>query len=244
MTIESGDKFGNGDGPEDEDEELTRKKEREAERRVEIEKLPIFDTVKRMEQAEDVEEMKKLVPEFLGQLREDLGIELTDDVTSLYKEMQDKHFLVRLENLGKVLRSLRDKLPFEVGGASDHYANAVIPESDGLRIAFSEGDAVGPARILIGFDVKSAVSFDPKDLEISSIDADKLDPFRDQAKRAALCRHISGKLKPEDIKHLIIRIPRKMFPEKEFTEEEIGKEDPFIFRGARVSAEDKLEEDS
>ncbi|MEK7464594.1 MAG: hypothetical protein AAB617_02335 [Patescibacteria group bacterium] len=186
-----------------------------------------------MESAQSSAELKKLIPLLIDRLEKDFGIRFTDDITSLYKEMQEKRFLVRLENIRRVVEGVYEKRGFKIGDKEDHYANAVVPENEGLRIAFSEGEAPGPVRFLVGFDVKSAIGFDPNGLEVSDIETDESD-LRDTAKRRALLRHVSGNLEPENIHHFIMRIPRAAFPEERMTEEEAKNKGGFIFRGARL----------
>jgi hypothetical protein len=146
--------------------------------------------------------------------------------------MQKNKFLVRLESLSRILAAIEKGAPIPVGNENDHYANAVIPENEGLRIAFAEGDAPGPIRLLVGFDFRAAIGFDPKGLEVHEIDLDELDP-RDQVKRAAFCRHVRGNLNPEQIKYLILRIPKNLFPKNMITEED-KKYGQFVFRGAEL----------
>lgn len=200
-----------------------------------LEKEPqskIFEVVEKMESADNEEEMREATAEFFDEL-DNLDIKLTPDVTSLYREMEEKRYLVRLEQLRKVMEAVIDKKPIHIGDKEDHYANAVVPHNEGLKIAFAEGDAPGPVRLLIGFGMKSAIGFNPDNLGVSDIKPDEVD-LRNQFVRSALCRHVSGDLRPEDIEYLIMRVPRHLFPKKFLSEREAKEKSRFIFRGARL----------
>ncbi|HEY9586197.1 MAG TPA: hypothetical protein VJJ27_00965 [Candidatus Paceibacterota bacterium] len=183
----------------------------------------------------DAREVKPLIEELLSLLEKDLGLKLTPDVTSLYREMQDRHYLARVENLGRIIEALSSRKPIDIGGDDDRYANAVVPEKEGLQIAFAEGDAdaPGPIRLLIGFDFRSLIGFDPNGLDIKPIAKGEFD-LRNQALRGGLCRHVSGELRVEMIREFVLRIPTKFFPEIALTDVELGDKPRFIFRGARL----------
>lgn len=192
----------------------------------------IIEVAERMENAESAEEMRELVSSFFEELM-GLDIELTPDVTALYQEMEERHDLVRLEQIKKVMEAVLERKPIAIGGGEDHYANAVVPDNEGLKIALSEGEAPGPVRLLVGFDIKSAIAFNPAGLEVSDIEQSEMD-IRNQNIRAALCRHVSGELKPEAIEYLIMRVPRHLFPDKLLTAEESKSKTGFVFRGSRI----------
>jgi hypothetical protein len=191
--------------------------------------------LEKLETANTIEEMQKALAELMHYLAEELEIELQPDVSKLYEEMQNERLLARLENLRRIVEAIEKKTPFKIGDENDHYANAVLPENEGLKIAFAEGNAPGPVRLLIGFDTRSLISFNPQGLEVHEIDIKESDP-RDPVKRLLLCRHVVGTLYPHQIKHLILRIPRSIFPENMLAEED-SRYKNFIFRGARLKHE-------
>lgn len=200
------------------------------------EKSIIVTIAQAMEKAETEEEMRKYINEFIDRLPNDLHVELTDDVNSVYDALSRDNLLVRLESPSVVVKSLVTNEPLHLGGGGDHYANTVIAENEGIKIALSEGEAPGPIRLLIGFDVRSAIGFDPKGIEVHDIDIDEFD-LRDTTLRSALCRHVEGNLKPENIKYLIMRIPKHFLEEKNLTDAERKKSSLFVFRVAKFSKE-------
>ena len=186
-----------------------------------------------MEEAADPERVRTFIQEFLQVLESEMHLEVSSEVDALYHEMQKEGQLVRLETISKIFDSLADNQPINLGPHEKKYANAVIPEKEGLRIAFAEGEAPGPIRFAMGFDIKSIMGFDPEGLQVSEIQLDDNDP-RDQVARFAYTRHVSGNLPPENIKTFVMRIPRKLFPPEKLTEIERGKLPPFIFRGGHL----------
>lgn len=190
-------------------------------------------TAEAMERAQSEDEMRKSVQEFLDLLSKELNIELTPDITPLYREMNDRGFLIRLESPSVVAKSLKNKTPIRLGGGEDHYANAVVAQNEGVKMAFAEGMAPGPIRLILGFDVRSAIGFDSKGVTVSEVDESEFD-LRDTSIRHALCRHVAGNLAPEDIKCFIMRIPKHMLDGKRLTRTETAQDVPFVFRGAKI----------
>ncbi len=162
-----------------------------------------------------------------------LNVELSSDVGNTYRSMQQAGLLLRCESISKVFESIVDKKPIHIGDQRDHYANAVVPEPEGIKIAFGEARVPGPVRLVIGFGVKPVIGFDPKNLTVSRIERQEEDP-RDFGPRNFLCRHVSGDLGPEEIRFLIMRIPANIFPEDYLEETEQEKEPPFLFRAIKL----------
>ena len=196
----------------------------------------IFEVIEKMESAKNEDKMRELVSDFFDEIK-NFNIEFMPDVSSLYREMENKRDFVRLEQLKRAMEAIINRKPIYIGDKEDYYANAVIPNNEGLKIAFAEGGAPGPVRLLIGFDVKSAIGFNPKNLAVSNIKPNEFD-LRNQFARSAVCKHVSGELKPEALEYFIMRVPRHLFPEKLLNKEEMEENSKFIFRGARLKKQE------
>lgn len=195
-----------------------------------------LETVERLEQAESEAEIKEILPHFFSFLELEVGAKIETDINIIYEEIERQHELVRLENMRKVVEALSSRHPMKIGDGEDHYANAVIPENEGIRIALAEGEAPGPVKLLIGFDVKTAIGFNPEGLRVHDIDQGEFD-LRDTSLRAALCRHVEGELPPEQIHHIVTRVPRGLMPVELMTDGEKKTDSLYVFRGAKILPE-------
>jgi len=196
-----------------------------------FEKPSLVKIAKAMEDAKTEEEMKGYVNNFLESFPETFHADLSPDVTSVYRAMEEEGLLVRLERLSAVIEDVLEHKPIRIGEGGDHYANAVLPNNEGIKIAFAEGMAPGPIRLLMGFEVRSGIGFDAKGLEVSEIDVSEFD-LRDTSLRAALCRHVKGDILSENIKYLVLRLPAHLVEDRYVTEKELENASQFIFRGA------------
>jgi len=187
-------------------------------------------------------ESKIIVKELLAHLQSDLHLELSGDVTALYNEMSRENILARVEDIVKVIKCITTGQPIAVGSSSNkHSANSVTSDPEGLRIAMAEAGVTGPIRLLVGLDVKTLIGFKNDHLQVSEIGKDEFD-IRDTELRSAYCRYVSGEIRKEDIRYLIMRIPRKMFPEEKMSEEELVQQGNFIFRGVEIDFNAEAEE--
>jgi hypothetical protein len=197
---------------------------------------------KSLSREEIISESKEIVTEALKHLESDLGLELSPDVTSIYNQMFTEGLLARVEDTARVLRCIAENEPITVGGADKHYANSVIADPEGLRIAMAEAEAFGPIRLLVGLDLKTLVGFRNDHLEVSEIDHNEFD-MRDTSLRAGLCRHVNGEIRREDVRYMIMRIPKSMFPVDKLSEQEKSSASQFIFRGVEMPASRQIQED-
>jgi hypothetical protein len=134
-----------------------------------------------------------------------------------------------------VLEAVELGKPLHISDETDsHYANAVVPVSEGIKIAFGEGEAPGPVRVMVGFG-KTLIGFKTDHLSVSEIDFSESE-IRDARERKYLCRHVSGDLKREDIRYLILRIPYAIMDPVRLTDEERKRTRPFVFRGVRFGS--------
>ena len=177
------------------------------------------------------------VKEKLGLLLEsisaDIGKQFTPDADQIYKEMKEQDCLARVEQLSRVLEAIELKKPIQISDEDEsHYANAVLPVPQGIKIAFSEGQAPGPLRAMVAFG-KTIIGFKTDHLSVEEIDFSE-GQFITASERKYLCRHVTGQLETEDIKYLVMRIPFSLMQEKHLTEEEQSKKSPFIFRSMRL----------
>lgn len=193
-----------------------------------VEKDKIIELANSLELSEDENYIKKSIPIFFDLLEREVGIKLGNDVMSIYKKMNDEHHLGRIESISRVLMAFEKNESFQIGKGESHYANAVIPDPEGIKLAFSEGRASSPVSVLIGFG-KTIIGFKIDNLQVYEVDFSP-EERRDAAKRKYLCRHVEGHLTKKDIKEVIMRIPRKFLDEKSLKEDELKEAGPFIFR--------------
>ena len=180
-----------------------------------------------------IAESKNLVSELLSHLDTDLHLELSANIGSIYAEMLRENLLARVERVASVIECMATNTPITVGSADSHYANSVTADPEGLRIAMAEADAVGPVRLLVGLDLKALVGFSTDHLTVSEIDDNEHD-LRDTNLRKGVCRHVSGEIHRDDIRYVVMRIPRSCFPEDALVPEEKNISGNFIFRGAKI----------
>lgn len=193
----------------------------------------LIELAEKIELLEDREELKESIEKFLEFFEEEMNVELSHDVTHIYGEMSREHLIARVERIKHTVACLVGHEPIEVGKGDSHYANSVTSDPEGLRIAMAEGEAPGPIRLLVGLDLNALIGFTSDHLNVSEIEDSNFD-LRDTGMRKAYCRHISGEILPEDIKYVVLRIPRAMFPESMLEEVEQKNTSKFIFRGAKL----------
>ncbi len=182
----------------------------------------------------DISKFAELISEFLEKLEVVSHAEISPDVDVAYKKMQEKNLLLRVENISRIINSITKKESYEIGNEEDHYANSVVPNTEGVKIAFAEGRAPGPVRLLMGFDVRSAIAIDPNQINVHPID--KIDDdLRDTKLRSMYCRHLQGVIRPEYIKYIVLRVPRKIFPESKLTKTELLNNSMYIFRSIELN---------
>lgn len=197
-------------------------------------KIEAMSEEKGLEEQERIENLKSLTKELLDHIKDDLGLEMSGQIEQLYKEMNRENLIARVESVRKVIECLVSDKNIDVGGEGEiNYANSVTTDAEGLRIAMAEADAIGPVRLMLGLDLKTMIGFTNDHIEVREITDDEFD-LRDTSLRKAYCRHIRGFIHREDLKYMILRIPRKLFPPDQMTEEEAKMKTPFIFRGAKV----------
>lgn len=185
-----------------------------------------------LEEAEDPNFIKEHLGELLDLISEETGKNLFEDVSTIYEKMKKTQCLVRVEQLSRILATIELGRPLEIGHEEEtHYANAVIPEEEGIKLALAEGQAPGPFRAIVSFG-KTLVGFKTDHLEVTEIDhSENGNNFRDEELRKRICRHVKGKIEKRDIRYMVIRIPKHLLDEKHLTEEELKEKDlPFVFR--------------
>lgn len=189
----------------------------------------LISMAKELETVRDRETFKQLVGPFLNELERSLQVKLDSDVIAAYRQMEEHHMLLRVENASRILETLTKHTPLPVGNEDDHYANSVVPNQEGIKIAFSEGRAPGPVRLLFGFDLRTAISYSPESLHVYPIDDIEGD-LRDASMRKQVCRHVAGEIQPEYIRHMVLRVPRAFFPEEKMSADERSNSGMYIFR--------------
>ena len=188
-----------------------------------------------LEESREPEFIKQKLPELFDVLENGLGLSLLKgrEVNTIYKLFLENGCLVRVENFTRILEAIELNHGFRVGESADdsHYANAVIPDPEGVKLAFAEGQMSGPLRVAMGLG-KSLVGFrvDSGHITVSAVDFSEDDP-RDIAKRGYLCRHVEGEIMKDDIRGVVMRIPRAVVSESLLTNEELEGKGQFVFRG-------------
>lgn len=178
------------------------------------------------------QELIKVVYDRLVVWLEKCGLTLREDVQAIYTAMaraSSSALLVRQERLDNVVALLvenesRTLLPEAEGGK--RYANAAAfgSDGDGAEIAFSEGSATK-------YGITALIGFDPHGLHVEEMPPSECD-LRDRT----LCRSVSGTLASDKVKYLVIRVPRRLFPQEYLTlkEAEVESETGYIFRGVTL----------
>lgn len=186
-----------------------------------------------LEHTDDSKEVQEHLGELLVSIETDIGQPLTSDVSAIYKDMYERQCLARIEQLSRVLESIELHKPLAISDEHEsHYANAIVPTTEGLHIAFSEGQAPGPVRAVVGFG-KTLVGFKTDRIKVEKIDFSET-VVNNAEERRFLCRHVSGILDSNDIRHMVLRMPSALVPEHVLTEDERKKKRDFIFRGMQL----------
>lgn len=198
----------------------------------------MLEIARRLESSEDEEEIRQNIQTLLERIEEEAQAPCTEDVQSIYEMMRQKQCLARVERLSRVLETIETGAPLHISDKDEtHFANAVVPVSEGLKIAFAEGQAPGPVRLVVGFG-KTIIGFKTDNLSVEEIEfeGDDMANLRDNSERKFLCRHVVGDLRKEDILSIVMRIPRHLMPEGSLTPKEIERKLPFITRGFKLPA--------
>jgi len=193
-----------------------------------------YELALELENSDDPQFIRETIGSLLTLIEEDVNGHFLDDVSSLYEGMAEDQCLARIERLSRVLEMIEGAKGIEIGDAEEHYANAVVPEPEGLKIAYSEGQAPGPVRSVIAFG-KTMVGFKTDHIQVDRIDYNGGDDLRDVQQRMHLCRHVHGTLQKEDIRYLIMRIPKGMVKDELLTALDKQSNSPFVFRGLKIN---------
>lgn len=193
-----------------------------------------IELAKKLESTYEPEFLKKHLGELLDLIEIETGVHFLETVDSIYEGMKEDDCLVRVEQLSRILETIKLDISYEIGHGENHYANAVIPEEKGIRLALAEGQAQGPIRTMVSFG-KTLIGFKTDNLEVSEVDfVSDTEGIRDERERKYICRHVEGTITKEDIKYMLMRIPRHLLNDDRLTREELEDSDmPFIFRGVK-----------
>jgi len=208
--------------------------------------VKVLDKIESASNEASVERVRQLVPEFFASLEADAGIELTTDIQSVYRAIDNGNCIVRLGNLRKITHTLVGQDSLTIGDRDQYYPNALKGSAGAVKDAFAEGHYGGPIRPIMGFggrDVeKTGISFSADDVEV--LDRTNLDYSHPKAvvdpetfkKRRERFLCVRGELKRKEIKHLVMRTPYTATPDSILTEKEKETEPRFVFRGAILQA--------
>lgn len=165
------------------------------------------------------------------------GLEFVTDVNYIYRKYGNNFsspFITRREDPEKVMSLCEGEsinLSFDpnvVGDRGDKYANCAIwpygaDAVGGIRNSFLEGRGMaGPIVTMMAVEHnQNNTSLEkPQDSlkKVGTIERDAV-------------RIVSGKIKKEDLKFIILRIQRNFFPQENLTEKEKNSDNKQIFRG-------------
>lgn len=164
------------------------------------------------------------VAEIIRGLQESLkaaGAEYFEDVNKLYWKFAASNTVVRREDPWKVLEAVGGA-PYTIAfRAGEPYANAAEfgPAGEGMKNAILEGHA--------GDAVVTVVGFDRGNVSVKPVPQEKLLAKRGLDRRYV--RAVSGTVPQESIRFVVVRVPKKIFPENELTEAD--EERAFVLRG-------------
>ena len=188
-----------------------------------------------LENSDNIDYIKENLGKLLDLIQQETGARFQNEVDTIYADMKKENCLVRVEQLSRILETIELNKDLPIGhNAETHYANAVIPEDAGIKLALAEGQAPGPIRAIMSFG-KSLIGFKSENLSVSEVDfVPDAAGVRDEQERKYVCRHVEGTLHKEDIKFLVIRIPKHLLDEKHLSSEELEEKDfPFVFRATK-----------
>lgn len=188
-----------------------------------------------LEDSDDIEYIKQNLGVLLDLIEKETGSKFQEEVDVIYADMKRENCLVRVEQLSRILETIELNKDLPIGhNAETHYANAVIPEEAGIKLALAEGQAPGPIRAIMSFG-KSLIGFKTANLEVTEVDfVQDAAGVRDEQERKYVCRHVEGTLKKEDIKFLVIRIPKHLLDDQHLSQGEKDEKDfPFVFRATK-----------
>ncbi|MCC7004682.1 hypothetical protein IT397_02075 [Candidatus Nomurabacteria bacterium] len=203
----------------------------------EILRKKIVELSHELEESDNPEYIKENLPILLELIEKDLGIKLlkSSETDNIYKLLEAEGCLLRVEKLSRVIEAIELDKPLDVGEGDSHYANAVIPNNDGIKLALAEGQAPGPVRMAIGFGGqnfgKTLVGFrqNKEHFKIEEVEFSPED-LRDIEKRSFLCRHVDGRIEKEDIRAVVMRIPKHLMSAEILTDDEKETSGQFVFR--------------
>lgn len=194
-----------------------------------------LELAKKLEETDDIEFIKQHLGELIDLIVQETGHSLNEDVSEIYEGMKKENCLVRVEQLSRVLSAIELGEKISIGHKAEaHYANSVIPDDEGIKLALAEGQAPGPIRTMVSFG-KTLVGFKTDNLSVSEVDyISEADIYRDETMRRQVCRHVEGDISKEDIRFMVMRIPRHLLDEEHLTDEEKSEADmPFVFRAMK-----------
>ena len=149
-----------------------------------------------------------------------MGATLHPDINDIYrsKRFGNDRMIVRKENPADLIRTIARGLPHQIGldaQLGDLYPNAVVwnpnDGSRGIEIAYLEGHGnIGGFVTVVGFAPSDRVRV----REIPGIGIGLTGTDR------SLVRCATGKILPEDVRFLMLRIPIDRFPVEQMTEGE------------------------
>lgn len=158
-----------------------------------------------------------------------IGGEYFEDVDELYRQYAVADTLVRRDDPARLLDVAVDAEPYVVSFAGKQpFANGAAfgPRGEGMANALLEGFSGDVVAAVVGFDGGSVDAQTVPDAGIT-----KRRPGGASLSRAYV-RAISGTVAPDDLRFIILRIPKAFFPDDQLRPEE--EERTHILRGIGI----------
>jgi len=198
--------------------------------------LRLLKAVDFNKEPERYREMAKTTYQEMEEFFSESGLTMTDDVSSIYRYYINNNLplIVRRDDPERAVNLVYDepiKLSFDpnvVGDRGDKYANCALwpygaNPVEGIKNAFLEGkSAAGPVVTMLAFKQNS-------DTMTVEEPIGKMMQVGDLSRGSV--KILSGEINRSDLKFIIVRMPRKFFPEEKLSAAEKQNSQPQIFRG-------------
>jgi hypothetical protein len=189
-----------------------------------LERMSFEEDLEQLRETADPEKKKEIVNSLydrISDMTQTQGLEMTPG--NIWNAYGEQGLLIRRGRPEKdIWAVLHDE------GITMHEGDALFPNAaddsrEGLRIAMSEGQGGDALAVIYGFD--------PASVDVHNVIPTEHDP-RDK-ERFKHVKSVRGSVPVNDLRYIIFRTPRHLFPEEKLLEDEEDKK--FIFRSIDLS---------
>lgn len=138
---------------------------------------------------------------------------------NIYARIGQREYLVRRGNLERELVPLLSGRDIDIASRRES-GNAAVDTPEGVSTAMTEG--------VSGAEIAFLYGFSDEHVETQPITLQEGD-LRGKA-RERIVRTVSGTVPFEDVRYIVLRIPKDLFPHDLLNESEADSENPFVFR--------------